>query len=380
MKEITGNIFDLNADVLCVTTNNQVRADGLAVMGAGVAKQFAQQFPRLASFFGEDVRYKDSRVFVAAFTDDPRKVVSFPTKYDWRDKSDLNLIIQSAHSLVKLTDFNEWSQVVMTRPGCGNGGLNWETQVKPAIQDILDDRFIIVTPGQTKMPFEKEDNTFYVSFTGHRPNKIFPFQTYDPKNYQLLVEFATTIVIPHYLVHYKNIHFISGMALGWDQAIAEAASLAGIPWTAAVPFKGQEGIWPHKSKVHYQYLLSQATNVVYLQEGAPTKEEASKYLNERNEWMVDNSDVLGALWDGTSGGTGNCVRYGVSVNKTIDQWWTLWEEFKLSKAIKGFKDEYSFLSNMHPCKITVQGIEFKCSESVYMALKSGKKEDFERFA
>ena len=28
-----------------------------------------------------------------------------------------------------------------------------------------------------------------------------------------------------------------------------------------------------------------------------------------NEWMIDNSAVVISVWDGTSGGTANCVKY-----------------------------------------------------------------------
>ena len=38
-------------------------------------------------------------------------------------------------------------------------------------------------------------------------------------------------------------------------------------------------------------------------------------LQKRNEWMVDHCDILIAVWDGTSGGTANCVNYAQSVNK-----------------------------------------------------------------
>lgn len=31
----------------------------------------------------------------------------------------------------------------LTRPGCALGGLDWESQVRPLLEPILDDRFII---------------------------------------------------------------------------------------------------------------------------------------------------------------------------------------------------------------------------------------------
>lgn len=40
-------------------------------------------------------------------------------------------------------------------------------------------------------------------------------------------------------------------------------------------------------------------------------------MNKRNEWMVDNSDLVIAVWDGTKGGTANCVRYAVKQGKEI---------------------------------------------------------------
>jgi len=36
--------------------------------------------------------------------------------------------------------------------------------------------------------------------------------------------------------------------------------------------------------------------------------KASK-MQKRNIWIVDNSDGLVAVWDGTPGGTANCVEY-----------------------------------------------------------------------
>jgi uncharacterized phage-like protein YoqJ len=40
-------------------------------------------------------------------------------------------------------------------------------------------------------------------------------------------------------------------------------------------------------------------------------------MQDRNKWMVDHCDALVAIWNGTSGGTANCVKYALSVNKPI---------------------------------------------------------------
>ena len=40
-------------------------------------------------------------------------------------------------------------------------------------------------------------------------------------------------------------------------------------------------------------------------------------MQKRNEYMVDKADIVIAVWDGSSGGTGNCVKYAQKVGKSI---------------------------------------------------------------
>lgn len=42
-------------------------------------------------------------------------------------------------------------------------------------------------------------------------------------------------------------------------------------------------------------------------------------MQKRNEYMVDNSDIVIAVWDGTKGGTYNCVKYAQKLEKKIIQ-------------------------------------------------------------
>lgn len=158
MKEITGDLFDItDADAICVTTNGIVKPNGELVMGKGIALAFKEKWPTLTKVLGNMVREGGNNVHMVK----PMKsltvkrdympyIFSFPTKHDWRDMSDINLIIQSCHQLVAWVDQRRklgdiWTKIVMTRPGCGNGGLDWERVVKPAIKDILDDRFYIIS-------------------------------------------------------------------------------------------------------------------------------------------------------------------------------------------------------------------------------------------
>lgn len=136
-----------------------------------------------------------------------------------------------------------------------------------------------------------------VAGTGHRPNKLGGFNN---KAFLKLVKIAEDWIHTN-----KPEKIISGMAQGWDQALAQAAVNCGIPFIAALPFKGQEIRWSQKSQRYYNRLLSKAEQIVYVcDEGY----EAYK-MQLRNEWMVDNSNLVLAMWDGTTGGTLNCLKY-----------------------------------------------------------------------
>ena len=64
MKTAKGfaNIFDLGDDAICVTTNGMIKNDGLAVMGAGIAKEADNRY-KLARTFGQKLRETGNHVF-----------------------------------------------------------------------------------------------------------------------------------------------------------------------------------------------------------------------------------------------------------------------------------------------------------------------------
>jgi uncharacterized phage-like protein YoqJ len=107
------------------------------------------------------------------------------------------------------------------------------------------------------------------------------------------------------LLSSRELHLISGGALGIDQFWIEVGLYLGIPVTAALPFKGYDDRWPSSSREKYRQLLDQCYDVRYICE--PGYE--SRKLQIRNEWMVTHSDVLVAYWNGASGGTKNCIKF-----------------------------------------------------------------------
>jgi uncharacterized phage-like protein YoqJ len=82
---------------------------------------------------------------------------------------------------------------------------------------------------------------------------------------------------------------------------------------------GQECQWPKQSQIQYNQILLKASNVIVVSDGGYDNWK----MQVRNEYLVDHCDVLVALWDGSSGGTGNCISYAYKKNKKIINLWEI---------------------------------------------------------
>lgn len=139
MKITCGNIWDLPADYRAITTNGIVKSNGAAVMGRGIALQAITKYPGIDFELGKLINKWGNHVFKLS-----NNLISFPTKYDWKMKSDLNLIKRSAEELVLMFLSEEDITILMPPPGCGNGGLKW-IQVETILSKILKtDKFTVV--------------------------------------------------------------------------------------------------------------------------------------------------------------------------------------------------------------------------------------------
>ena len=139
------------ADAICFTSNQVIKTGYLLVMGAGVAKAFRDRFLLVDGAAADTIKkngYQCQVVDWSGYVDvikrPPVPIVMFPTKYHWRDPSDIQLIEKSARELMTLIEENDWKLVALPRPGCSNGGLRWE-DVKKVIESILDNRVVIVS-------------------------------------------------------------------------------------------------------------------------------------------------------------------------------------------------------------------------------------------
>lgn len=158
-----------------------------------------------------------------------------------------------------------------------------------------------------------------ISGTGHRPNKLFKSNYYSLENRIKLKEFAKDKICE---IRPRVTLVISGMAQGWDWALAEAAVELNIPFDAYIPFTGQESRWPKHTQEEYRNLLDKARNI----KNIGGEGYAVYKMQNRNIAMVDDCESVLALWNGTKGGTGNCIDYAKSINKDIINIWDDWNE------------------------------------------------------
>jgi len=81
----------------------------------------------------------------------------------------------------------------------------------------------------------------------------------------------------------------------------------------AIPCRNQECKWFNESVVLYKSILDKADTVKLVSD-----EDYQPWLmQKRNEYMVDLADKVIAVWDGSPGGTANCVQYAIKRNKEI---------------------------------------------------------------
>ena len=151
-----------------------------------------------------------------------------------------------------------------------------------------------------------------IAVTGHRPNKLYGYNIFSREWMSLKEEFKKLLVDNHCT------EAITGMALGVDTVFALAVLELqdegyNIKLHCAIPCRNHSCKWNGESVELYDNILKRA-DVVKLVTDA---EYEPWMMQVRNEYMVDLADKIIAVWDGSNGGTANCVRYAEKKGKDI---------------------------------------------------------------
>lgn len=152
-----------------------------------------------------------------------------------------------------------------------------------------------------------------VALTGHRPEKLYGYNL-DTARYGKLSKALEDLLIE---VDAKEVY--DGMALGFDTVGAITVlemreSGRDIKLHCCIPCLGHSSVWVNKKSIEmYDNILEIADETTYVSDKPYTK----YCMQKRNEFMVDNSDIVIACWDGTKGGTYNCIEYALKLGKKV---------------------------------------------------------------
>lgn len=151
MFSCTGNIWDYQTAItpIVIPTNIGWDRNRYNVMGAGLAKQAAEEYRWLPKWYGGICsKYKD-KTSVMMHPEIP--LILFPVKplnkikpwLSWQYSANLELIEKSCTQLASIP--RRVSRIYLPLVGCGNGGLEFE-EVYPLLNKYLNnpDRFTLV--------------------------------------------------------------------------------------------------------------------------------------------------------------------------------------------------------------------------------------------
>ena len=140
----TGDILKADTEALVNTVNC------VGIMGRGIALQFKNHFPENFKAYQEACKRKEVQPGSMFVTEtgkfNPKFIINFPTKRDWRGKSRMDDIEAGLKALVEEIRARKIRSIAIPPLGSGLGGLNW-TDVRPRIIEAvrgLNDLMVIV--------------------------------------------------------------------------------------------------------------------------------------------------------------------------------------------------------------------------------------------
>lgn len=157
-----------------------------------------------------------------------------------------------------------------------------------------------------------------VCITGHRPAKLPWKYTQEGPDFDEYIE-ALACTIAEYIENGYE-HFVSGMALGVDMDFAEIVLDLkrqyglNITLECAIPCPNQTAKWPAAQIARYEKILAQADTVTMVND-----HYFRACMLVRNEYMVNKSDTVLAVWNGIEeGSTWQTIKYAKNKGKVVD--------------------------------------------------------------
>lgn len=154
-------------------------------------------------------------------------------------------------------------------------------------------------------------------FTGHRPQS-FSWKYNEGDLRCILLKFRLKREIVRAIKQDCIQHFLTGMALGVDTWAAEIVLSLRKRWhvtlECVLPCHDQDARWPQESRERYQSILAQCDKVTLLQ-----THYSPDCFDKRNRYLIDHSDLVIAVWNGSPSGTGSTIAYAAAQGKPVRQ-------------------------------------------------------------
>ena len=142
---VKGDIFESPARVLV----NPVNCVG--VMGKGLALEFKKRYPAEFDVYkdlcqNEEIEPGDCIILTdeETATTDQKLILAAATKGHWKNKTELEYVEQILDNIqiVGILTPGRLRSIAIPKLGCGCGGLDWETQVRPLVVEYLSSKDI----------------------------------------------------------------------------------------------------------------------------------------------------------------------------------------------------------------------------------------------
>ena len=152
---MSGDLFQSPAKVLVNTVNT------VGVMGKGIALKFKHIYPEMFEAYRNHCEQGNLQIGQLLLYKTPNKwILNFPTKKHWHNPSRVEYIEAGLTKLRAHCSEMGLTSIAFPALGCGNGELDFETQVKPLMERYLGNlsvpTFIYLSGLKTDPPEHKD--------------------------------------------------------------------------------------------------------------------------------------------------------------------------------------------------------------------------------
>ena len=169
---VDGDIFSSPAKVLVNTVNT------VGVMGKGIAYNFKRVYPAMFKAYRKYCENRQLNVGTLYLHKTSHKwVLNFPTKKHWRYPSLPEYIDRGLRTFTQTYSRMGITSIAFPALGCGNGGLDYDTEVRPLMETHLSSLSIpifIYFPRPTAGPPEHRDVNTITNWLRSQPASL-PF-------------------------------------------------------------------------------------------------------------------------------------------------------------------------------------------------------------